>query len=98
MNITRLAIAAFAATVAYFVLGGLAFGIGPLRQEFANFPAVYRSAESMKSAAPAGNGGMLGAEFILAAPFSVVDPNRSGAVGRHCLGPPIGGVSGCALV
>jgi hypothetical protein len=55
MNVSRLALAAFGAFAAYFVLGGLSFKLVPsLRNEFLRYPAVYRSQDSMKSVMPAG--------------------------------------------
>ena len=46
MNVSRLVLAAVGAFVTYFVLGGLAFGLSPLRNEFRPYSAVYRSAEA----------------------------------------------------
>ena len=49
MNYTRIALAALAATVAYFVLGGILFGALPsLRKEFMKYPAVFRTQDDMK--------------------------------------------------
>jgi hypothetical protein len=46
MNYPRLALAAAGGTVAYFAVGFLAFGLLPvLRNEYAKYPAVYRSQE-----------------------------------------------------
>jgi hypothetical protein len=40
MNYGRLFLAALAAFAAYFMIGGLAFSIGPLADEFRKYPAV----------------------------------------------------------
>jgi hypothetical protein len=59
MNLSRIALAALGAFVAYFVLGGLAFGVFPsLKNEFLKFPAVYRSQQGQMSHMPAGMAGM----------------------------------------
>ena len=43
MNYSRLALATFGATAVYFALGGLVFGIGPLRKEFQRITTRRRS-------------------------------------------------------
>ena len=52
MNVSRIVLAAFAAFIAYFILGGLTFSIASLRNEFLKYPAVYRSQDAMKSVMP----------------------------------------------
>jgi hypothetical protein len=67
MNYGRIALAAFGAFVAYFVIGGLTFGFLPsLRNEFLKYPAVYRSQEGIKAVMPAGMAAMFVAIFALA--------------------------------
>jgi hypothetical protein len=76
MNYTRLGLAAVAATAVYFVLGGITFAVLPLSQEYANYPGIFRSQESMKSVIPAGMIGMLIAMVALTAMFAKM--NRAG--------------------
>src|SRR5207302_4096945 len=67
MNYGRLALATLAATVAYFVFGGLTFGLLPLlRNEFGKYPAVYRTQEDMKTVMPFGLIAMLLAILVTA--------------------------------
>ena len=72
MNIARIALAAFGAFVAYFVLGGLAFALLPLRDEFLKYPAVYRSKEDQLSHMPAGMLAMFLAILALAAIYAML--------------------------
>lgn len=72
MNYTRIALATLAATVAYFILGGLFFAASPLKREFEKFPAVYRSAESMKAVWPAGIAGMILSMLALSILFAML--------------------------
>ena len=59
MNYLRVALAAVGATVAYFFVGFLFFGLVPsLRSEFAKYPAVYRGQEDIKRVMPAGMAAM----------------------------------------
>ena len=67
----RIALAGLGATVVYFVLGFLLFGLGPLAKEYAQFPAVYRTPESMKRVAPLGMLGMLISITALAALYAL---------------------------
>jgi hypothetical protein len=55
MNYARILAASVCAFIAYFIYGGLLFGALPwLRNEFAKYPAVYRSKEGIKSVMPFG--------------------------------------------
>ena len=59
MNWLRVGLAAVGAFVAYFLVGGLAFGLIPsLKNEFLKFPAVYRQQEGQMSHMPAGMAAM----------------------------------------
>ena len=59
MNWLRIGLAAVGAFVAYFLVGGLAFGLIPsLKNEFLKFPAVYRPQEGQMSHMPAGMAAM----------------------------------------
>lgn len=66
MNFLRIGLAALGAFVAYFVVGGLTFGLVPsLRSEFQKYPAVYRPQEGQMSHMP------VGAAFMFAAVLAV---------------------------
>jgi len=71
VNYSRIALAGLGATVVYFVLGFLLFGLSPLTKEYAQFPAVYRTPESMKRVAPIGMLGMLLSITALAALYAL---------------------------
>lgn len=74
MNVTRIILAALAATVVYFVIGGLVFTRASLRNEFMKYPAVYRSQEAMKGVMPIGMLGMLLSMLALAVLFAMIHP------------------------
>jgi hypothetical protein len=78
MNSARILLAALAATVVYFVYGGLLFGLSPLKNEFKKYPAVYRSQESMKGVWPIGIAGMLLSMVVLAAIYCLAYHGGSG--------------------
>lgn len=71
MNYSRIVIAGFGATVVYFVLGFLLFALSPLANEYRQFPAVYRTPESMKRVAPWGLAGMLLSLIALAGLYAL---------------------------
>ena len=71
MNYSRIALAGLAATVVYFVLGFLLFALSPLANEFRQFPAIYRTPESMKGVAPVGIIGILLSMVALAALYAL---------------------------
>jgi hypothetical protein len=98
MNIARLLLAGLGATVVYFVLGGLAFGIGPLREEFSRYPNVYRAADSMKGVAPLGIVAMLVAMLVLAALYAMLYRGGSGVAEGARFGALIGLFAVCAFV
>jgi hypothetical protein len=98
MNVPRLLLAAVSATIVYFLLGGLAFGIGPLRAEFERYPAVYRSADSMKGVAPVGILAMLVAMLVLSMLYAMVYRGGSGVVEGMHFGVLIGVFAICAFV
>lgn len=73
MNYLRLGIAALSATAAYFILGGLLFGLIPqLRNEFRKYPAVYRKQEEINSIMPAGMVAIFLSILVLAVIYSMV--------------------------
>jgi hypothetical protein len=71
VNHSRIALAGLGATVVYFVLGFLLFGLSPLAKDYAQFPAVYRTPDSMKRVAPIGMLGMLVSITALAALYAL---------------------------
>lgn len=71
MNYSRIALAGLGAMVVYFALGFLLFAILPLDNEVRQFPAVYRTPESMKQVAPVGMVALLLAMMALAALYAV---------------------------
>lgn len=103
MNVSRIALAALGGFVAYFVLGGLAFGLfPPLRNEFLKYPAVYRPQEGQLSHMPAGMAAMFLSMLVLAVIYamlyqggsSVAEGARMGAI----FGALIGVFAICAFV
>jgi hypothetical protein len=71
VNVARIALAGLAATVVYFILGTILFALTPLAKEFRQFPAVFRTPESMKRVAPVGIVGTLLSMIALAALFGL---------------------------
>jgi hypothetical protein len=72
MNFTRIALAAAGAFVAYFVLGGLAFALFPLRDEFQKYPAVYRDQHEIMKHMPGGMAAMFLAILALAVIYAML--------------------------
>lgn len=66
MSYSRIALAGLGATVAYFALGFLLLALLPLDNEVGQFPAVYRTPESMQRVAPVGIVALLVAMMALA--------------------------------
>jgi hypothetical protein len=71
VNYTRIMLAGLAATGVYFILGFLLFALSPLANEYRQFPAVYRTPDSMKRVAPFGMVGMLLSMVALAALYAL---------------------------
>lgn len=99
MNYARIAAAALGAFLAYFAIGGLTFGLLPaMRSEFQKYPAVYRSAEGIKSVMPLGMAAMFVAMFVLAVIFAMLYRGGRGfAEGAH-FGALIGVFAICSFV
>jgi len=98
MNYTRLLLSALAAFVAYFALGGLFFTAAPLRNEFAKYPAVYRSQEGIKTVMPAGMAAMFLAILALAVIYAMLYQGGSGLAEGARFGALIGVFSVCSFV
>jgi hypothetical protein len=98
MNISRIALAALGALVAYFILGGLTFSIASLRNEFLKYPAVYRSPDAMKSVMPVGMLAMLVGMLVLAVTYAMLYKGGSGLIEGARFGALIGAFVVCAFV
>ena len=72
MNYGRVLLAAAGGFVAYFAFGFFVFGLLPLlRDEYAKYPAVYRTQDSMKSVMPIGMAAMFIAIFVVAVLYAM---------------------------
>ena len=91
MNYARILIASVCAFVAYFIYGGILFGLLPwLRTEYAKYPAVYRSREGIKSMMPFGMLAMFVALAAIAVLYAMVYSGGSGVVEGARFGALIG--------
>jgi hypothetical protein len=91
MNLTRIALASVAAFIAYFAVGGLAFGLLPwLKNEFLKYPNVYRSQEGIKSTMPVGMAFMFLSIVALAVLYAMLYQGGSGAFEGARFGALIG--------
>jgi hypothetical protein len=98
MNLSRIALAALGAFVAYFVLGGLTFAVSSLKTEFLKYPAVYRSQEGIKSVMPFGMAAMFVAMLVLAVIYSMLCHAGSGVAQGARFGALIGIFAVCSFV
>jgi dihydrofolate reductase len=78
MNLARIALAALAALVAYFIVGGIFFVIPAMRTEFAKYPAIFRTGEATNSVMPVGVLGILLAIAAAATIFARMHPTGAG--------------------
>jgi hypothetical protein len=78
MNFTRIALAALAALVAYFIVGGIFFTIPAMQAEFAKYPSVYRTGEAVNSVMAVGVLGILLAIVVAAVIFAHMYPAGAG--------------------
>ena len=78
MNFTRIAPAALAALVSYFIVGGIFFAAPAMRAEFAKYPAIYRTGEAINSLMAIGMLGILLAIGAAAAIFARMHPTGAG--------------------
>jgi hypothetical protein len=72
MNYARIGLASLGAFVAYFVLGALMFTAAPMTSEFAKYPNVYRSRESIMGVMPAGMAAMYVSMLALAVIYAMM--------------------------
>jgi hypothetical protein len=99
MNYARLGLAAFGATVAYFAYGFVVFGALPiLRNEYAKYPAVYRTPEDMKRVMPFGMLAIFVSIVVLVAIYSLAYQGGSSLVEGVRFGALIGVFAVCAFV
>lgn len=99
MNLSRVALAAVGAFVAYFVLGGISFAVMPfLKDAFLKYPAVYRSQDAIKSVVPVGMAAMFVAMVVLAVIYAMLYRGGSGTVEGARFGALIGIFAICAFV
>jgi hypothetical protein len=78
MNYTRIALAAFAALVAYFIVGGIFFAIPAMQAEFARYPGIFRTGEAINSLMAVGVSGLLLAIGAAAVIFARMYPAGAG--------------------
>jgi hypothetical protein len=91
MNYARILGASLCAFVAYFIYGGILFGLLPwLRTEYAKYPAVYRSQEGIKSTMPFGMLAMFVALVAIAVLYAMVYSGGRGMVEGARFGALIG--------
>jgi hypothetical protein len=95
MNFARIALAALGAFIAYFLVGGLAFGLLPsLKNEFLKYPAVYRNQEGQMSHMPLGMAAMFVAMLALATLYALLYPGGLGVAAGARLGALFGALIG----
>lgn len=80
MNCPRIALAGFAATLAYFALGFILLALLPLADEVRQFASVYRPEESMMRVAPIGMAAMLLSLLALTTLFASAFRERASVV------------------
>ena len=78
MNLTRIALAAVAALLAYFIVGGIFFTIPAMQAEFAKYPSVYRTGEAINSVMAVGMLGILLAISVATVIFARMHPAGAG--------------------
>ena len=99
MNYSRILLAAAGGFVAYFAIGGLAFGLLPwLKNEYMKYPAVYRPAEGIRNTMPAGMAFMFVAMVVLAVIYAMLYRGGSGVVEGGRFGALIGVFAICSFV
>ena len=98
MNYSRIALAALGATVAYFVAGGILFGVLPwLQKEFLKYPGVYRTQDDMKRVMPMGMISILVGIFVVAVLYAMAYPAGGGVLDGARFGALIGVFAVCGF-
>jgi hypothetical protein len=91
MNLLRVGLAALGAFAAYFVVGGLTFGLIPsLKSEFLKYPAVYRTQEGQMGHMPAGMVAMFLAIVALGSIYAMLYQSGNGVAEGARFGALIG--------
>ena len=91
MNLLRVGLAALGAFAAYFVVGGLTFGLIPsLKSEFLKYPAVYRTQEGQMGHMPAGMVAMFLAIVALGSIYAMLYQSGYGVADGASFGALIG--------
>jgi hypothetical protein len=99
MNLSRILLATLGATVTYFVLGFVLFGLFPVMvNEFRKYPAVYRSQEGMKSVMPVGLVATLVAILVIAVIYAMACRGGYGMAAGARFGALIGLFAVCGFV
>jgi hypothetical protein len=98
MNYGRLLLAALGAFLAYFMLGGAAFSVGPLKREFEMYPAVYRPQKEIMSVMPAGMVAMFVSMLVMTVLFAMLYRRGAGITEGAGFGALIGLFAICAFV
>jgi|SRR5580658_3574238 hypothetical protein len=95
VNLSRIALAALGGFAAYFILGGLAFGLLPsLKTEFLKYPAVYRPKEGQMSHMLAGMAAMFLSMLVLAVIYAMLYQGASAVADGARLGAIFGALIG----
>jgi len=95
MHFARIVLAALGAFVAYFVVGGLSFGLAPsMKNEFLKYPAVYRPQEGQMSHMPAGMAAMFLSIVMLAVIYAMFYQGASNVAEGVRLGAIFGALIG----
>ncbi len=98
MNYARIALAAVGGAVTYFVLGGILFAALPaLREEFAKYPAVYRSKDEMNRVMPMGMISILVQILVVTVLFAMAYPAGGGVSEGARFGALIGVFAVCGF-
>jgi uncharacterized membrane protein len=99
MNLTRIVLATLGGFAAYFVVGGLAFGLVPsLKSEFLKYPAVYRSQQGQMSHMPGGMAAMFVSIIALAVLYAMLYQGGSGIGDGARMGAIFGALIGIFAV
>ena len=102
MNLTRIGLAALGAFFAYFLLGGAAFALLPLRDEIQKYTAVYRSQDGQMSHMPFGMIAIFLSMVVLAVIYAMLSKDVSSFAEGARLGTLFGALIGlfavCAFV
>jgi uncharacterized membrane protein len=95
MNFSRIALAALGGFAAYFILGGLSFGLFPsLKNEFLKYPAVYRSQDGQMSHMASGMAAMFLSIVALAVIYAMLYQGASSLAEGARLGAIFGALIG----